>query len=82
MNRKGVVGFGQRIQLDWLERTAQLYIAGLTKDEIEESLQSLLKDQLSIGSDARSGNRALTILILLKVWVVVPHGLENLRMKV
>ena len=79
MNRKGVVGFGQRIQLDWLERTAQLYIAGFTKDEIEESLQSLLKDQLSIGSDARSGNRALTILILLKVWVVVPHGLENLR---
>ena len=79
MNRKGEVGFGQRIQLDWLDRTAQLYIAGHTKDEIEELLQSLLRDRLSVGSGARGGNRALTILILLKVWVVVPHGLESLR---
>jgi hypothetical protein len=79
VNRNGEVGFGQRIQLDWLERTAQFYIAGLTKDEIEELLQALLRDRLSIGSDSRSGNRALTILILLKVWVVVPHGLESLR---
>ncbi len=79
MNRSGEVGFGQRIQLDWLERTAQLYIAGHTRDEIEESLQAFLQDRLSIGSDARSGNRALTILILLKVWVVVPNGLESLR---
>ncbi len=79
MNRSGGVGFGQRIQLDWLDRTAYLYIVGHTKDEIEESLQALLQDRLSIGSDARSGNRALTILILLKVWVVVPDGLESLR---
>ncbi len=79
MNRNGEVGFSQRIQLDWLERTARLYIAGLTKDEIEESLQALLQDQLSIGSGAKRGNRALSISILLKVWVVVPHGLESLR---
>lgn len=79
MNRNGEVGFSQRIQLDWLDRTAQLYSVGHTKDEIVESLQALLQDRLSIGSDARSGNRALTILILLKVWVVVPHGLESLR---
>ncbi len=79
MNRNGEVGFGQRIQLDWLERTAHLYAAGYTKDEIDELLQALLRDRLSVGSDARSGNRALTILILLKIWVVVPHGLESLR---
>jgi len=79
VNRNGEVGFSQRIQLDWLERTARLYIAGLTKDEIEESLQALLQDQLSIGSGAKRGNRALSISILLKVWVVVPHGLESLR---
>ena len=79
MNRSGEVGFSQRIQLDWLDRTATLYAAGHTKDEIKELLQALLRDHLSIGSDSRSGNRALTILILLKVWVVVPHGLESLR---
>jgi hypothetical protein len=79
VNRNGEVGFGQRIQLDWLERTAQLYIAGLTKDEIEESLHAFLQNQLSIGSDAKRGNRALTISILLKVWVAVPSGLESLR---
>ncbi len=79
MNRKGEVGFGQRIQLDWLDRTANLLIAGLTRDEIKESLQAFLQDRLSIGSDAKRGNRALTISILLKVWVEVPHGLESLR---
>jgi hypothetical protein len=79
VNRNGEVGFRQRIQLDWLERTAYLVISGHTRDEIEESLQALLQDQISIGSDAKRGNRALTISILLKVWVVVPHGLESLR---
>jgi hypothetical protein len=79
VNRKGEVGFGQRIQLDWLDRTANLFIAGLTRDEIEESLQAFLQDRLSIGSDAKRGNRALSISILLKVWVEVPHGLESLR---
>ena len=79
MNRNGEVGFGQRIQLDWLDRTANLFIAGLTRDEIEESLQAFQQDRLSIGSDAKRGNRALTISILLKVWVEVPHGLESLR---
>ena len=79
MNRNGEVGFRQRIQLDWLERTAQLYSAGLTKGEIEESLQVLLRDRFSIGSNAKRGNRALTISILLKVWVAVPSGLESLR---
>ncbi len=79
MSRNGEVGFRQRIQLDWLERTAQFYNAGQTRDEIKESLQALLQDRLSIGSDARWGNRAITISILLKVWVVVPHGLESLR---
>src|SRR6266571_8945296 len=79
MKRNGEVGFRQRIQLDWLDRTANLFIAGHTRDEIEESLQALLQDRLSIGSDAKRGNRALTISILLKVWVVVPHGLESLR---
>ncbi len=79
MNRNGEVGFRQRIQLDWLERTAQLYIVGLTRGEIEELLQALLRDRLSIGSDAKSGNRALSISILLKVWVAVPGGLESLR---
>ncbi len=79
MSRNGEVGFRQRIQLDWLERTAQFYNAGQTRDEIKESLQALLQDRLSIDSDARWGNRAITISILLKVWVVVPHGLESLR---
>jgi hypothetical protein len=79
VNRNVEVGFRQRIQLDWLERTAQFYIAGLTKDEIEESLHTFLHDRLSVGSNAKRGNRALTISILLKVWVAVPNGLESLR---
>jgi hypothetical protein len=73
------VGFSQRIQLEWLEQTAQLFMVGNTKRRIEEALQDSLRDQISIGGNAKRGNREKAITILLKVWVTVPKNLEPLR---
>lgn len=79
MNTRVEVGFSQRIQLDWLELTANLLSAGLTRPEIQTHLDNFLQDKLSIGSESKSSGRRKAISILLKTWVTVPAGLEPLR---
>ena len=79
MRHLGQIGFSQRIQLDWLEYTANLALAGNTRAEIAAELNGRLHDKLSAGSDPKRGTRHKAISILTKVWVNVPKGRENLR---
>lgn len=79
MNREAGIGFSQRVQIEWLDLTAHLYLAGHPKKTIEDTLQAYLSERLSVGSNARSGNRALTIGILVRTWVVPPKRVELLR---
>ena len=73
------IGFSQRIQLDWLERTAQLFLAGNNKEQIEDILKDFLSDRLSVGGSAKRGTREKAITILTKIWVTVPKRLEAFR---
>ncbi len=77
--RESQIGFSQRIRLEWLEQTANLVLAGNDKAAVNDSLQELLKDKVSIGGQAIRGNREKVITILMKTWLTVPHGLEALR---
>lgn len=79
MNGKMQIGFSQRIQLDWLEQTATLFLAGNTREQIQIALQDLLQDKLSVGGTAERGSREKTITLLLKIWVSVPKDLESFR---
>jgi hypothetical protein len=79
MNGNIEIGFSQRIQLDWLERTANHQLAGLTRAQIQRALSDFLRDRLSVGGTAVRGNREKAITILLKIWVTVPSALEPLR---
>jgi len=79
MNRKGQIGFSQRVRLEWLERTANLVLAGNDNDAIQQALQELLNDKLSVGGKAERGNREKVISILRRTWVTVPPELEPLR---
>jgi hypothetical protein len=79
MSTRVQVGFSQRLQLDWLELTSGLLLAGSTRGEIQAGLEDFLHDKLSIGSNAKSTNRRKAISILLKIWVSVPKSLEPLR---
>lgn len=79
MRGLGQIGFSQRIQLDWLEYTANLALAGNTRAEIAAELNARLHDKLSAGSDPKRGTRHKAISILTKVWVNVPKGRERLR---
>jgi hypothetical protein len=73
------VGFSQRIQLPWLEYTAQLSLAGKTREEVNAALQDLLQDKLSVGHQVQRGNREKAITILLKIWFNPPERLVPLR---
>jgi hypothetical protein len=73
------IGFSQRVRLEWLERTANMVLAGNDKAAVNDALQDLLKDKVSVGGQAARGNREKTITILLRTWLTVPNELEALR---
>ena len=79
MKRGGQIGFSQRIHLDWLEYTANLVLAGNSREEIVAALGERLKEKLSVGNQPERGNRDKAITILTKVWVTVPRELQSLR---
>ena len=73
------IGFSQRVQLPWLEYTAGLVSKGKTRDEINDALQDLLHDKLSVGHQVQRGNREKAITILMKIWQCPPDELVALR---
>jgi len=79
--RTDQIGFSQRVRLEWLEQTANLILAGNDKAAVNDALQELLKDKVSVGGQAERGNREKIITILLKTWLTVPRELESLRVE-
>ena len=79
MKRRSQIGFSQRIRLEWLEYTANLVLAGNSREEIVAALSERLKDKLSVGNQPERGNRDKAITILTNVWVTVPPELQSLR---
>lgn len=79
--RANQIGFSQRVRLEWLEQTANYVLAGNYKAAVNDALQELLKEKVSVGGQAVRGNREKIITILLKVWVTVPKELESLRLQ-
>jgi hypothetical protein len=67
------------VRLEWLEQTANLILAGNDKAAVNDALQELLKDKVSVGGEAERGNREKIITILLKTWLTVPNELDGLR---
>lgn len=79
IGRRSQIGFSQRIRLEWFERTADMILAGNNEAVIDDSLQDLLRDKVSVGGTAVRSNREKIITILLKTWVTVPREREKLR---
>ena len=73
------VGLSQRIRLEWLDRTAALAREGNGRAAVHETLEELLADELSVGSNTRRNSRAKTIIILLKIWLDGPPQVAALR---
>lgn len=79
MNRRGQIGFSQRIQLEWLDYTVNLVLAGNSRQEIVMELGDRLRDSLSVGNNPERGNRDKAITILKKIWVTAPRELQEIR---
>ena len=79
IGRQSQIGFSQRIRLEWFEQTVHLILAGNNKTKINNSLQDLLRDKVSVGGASARGNREKVITILLKTWLTVPREREKLR---
>ncbi len=79
MQKNRQIGFNRRIQLEWLDRVANLAMAGNDRQTINDALQDFLKDKLSGGNPDVRGSREKAITILMKTWVTVPAELRNFR---
>ncbi len=79
MSQQASVGFSQRIRLEWLEKTSNLALAGNTPEQIKTVLDETLQSRLSVGSNARWGNREKSISILMNIWVTGPERLKPLQ---
>jgi len=77
--RDKTIGYNRTVKLRWLDETVDLFSVGQSADEILQTLRERLRDQLSIGSNAKRGSREKTITILLKTWVRVPARVRDLR---
>ena len=77
--RTGQIGFSQRVRLEWLEQTANMVLAGNDKAAVNDALQELLKDKVSVGGHSEGSNRSKIISILRKIWVTTPDELMPLR---
>ena len=77
--RQAQIGFSQRIRLEWFEQTARLIVAGNDRAKINDALQDLLRERVSVGGASVRGNREKVITILLRTWLTVPRHREKLR---
>jgi hypothetical protein len=73
------VGFSVRVRLEWFEQTANLLLAGYSREEIKSVLEKSLEDKLSVNGTEGRGTRQKAISILLKTWVGSPTELIPLR---
>jgi len=73
------IGWNRTVKLAWLDLVADLAAAGKAEDEITATLRDLLREQLSVGSEAKRGSREKTITLLIKTWVRVPKRLTRFR---
>ena len=75
--KQKTVGFDRRIQLDWLDATAEWASQSMPVVEIRSRLDHLLERQIA-GQGSHSA-RGKTITVLLHIWALVPDELRPLR---
>lgn len=75
--KRRTIGFDRKVQLGWLDATADWAAQGLPVSEIRSELEELLAEEVAGGS--YRGAREKTITVLLHIWVLAPENLVPLR---
>lgn len=79
--RHDTIGIKQAIRYEWMERTANLLLAGLNPKTIRQELHEFLADRKGDGSEGERSNQTRTFAVnnLMNIWVSPPHELMTLR---
>lgn len=75
--KRRAIGFDRRIQLNWLDATADWAAQGLSDADIRARLGQLLEGK--VAGDGPHSARGKTMTVLLHIWVLVPESLVPLR---
>jgi len=81
IQKRGQVGFSQRVKLEWLELAASHAMAGSNEGETCDALRELLRNEVSVGSDAERGNREKIITIVKRIWLSNEDSFQGLRQR-
>jgi len=76
-----MIGFSQRVRLEWMEAAARLVGCGKDWTAIQSSLDELLRERVSVQGDAERGNRQKILTILKKIWYDPPKCAKPLRLR-
>ena len=77
--RYSQIGLDRLVRLKWLERTANLFLAGSDFGAVKAALQEDLKGNFRSKNTKVRGSIDKTITILMKIWVRPPQGLQILQ---
>jgi hypothetical protein len=75
--KRRTIGFDRKIQLDWLDATADWAAQGLSIADVRTRLEQLLEGKLA--GDGPHSARGKTMTVLLHIWMLVPDALVPLR---
>ncbi|MDQ4076613.1 MAG: hypothetical protein M3220_10255 [Chloroflexota bacterium] len=80
-NKQMQVGINRRLQLEWLEQAAILYLQHQSETAVREALRAYLQDRMPSGKRGTRGTRSLeqTVTILMRIWVTVPASAKAFR---
>jgi len=77
--RLNQIGLDRLVRFEWLEKTAQLVLAGNSEGDIKSILQSDLADAFPGSNPAVRGSLDKTVTILMRTWVRPPADLAFLH---
>ncbi len=75
--KRKAIGFDRRVELNWLDATADWAAQGLSDADIRTRLEQLLEEK--VAGDGPHSARGKTMTVLLHIWVLVPESLVPLR---
>lgn len=79
MKKKKIIGFDRKIELEWIDYTAELVSKGLPESEIRERLARKLS-VYGLGA-SKGGALSKTITVLIRLWLNVSEDIIPLRDK-
>ena len=77
--RQSIIGFNQTIKKSWMDFTANQVIRNVSPKDIHAALDELLREQLSVNSSAKRGDRQKAISILLRIWARPERSMKGFR---